>query len=152
LIKRKGIEMSTKSIMKVIIWGLGLLSMALGGCTTDRICLNKTDNISIEIIPNKKVEFLWIDVYEENGEAYIYGAVQRLEHSTAPIKIRIDIKGMSPEGATLFKTHSPDIWVPLRSISRRIDHATFHVSLPQIPSKDTLIKVICNINPDKLDK
>ncbi len=65
---------------------LSILIACVPGCTTNRINLADTGELSVQTVPSKRVEILWADVYQEGDNLVVSGVVQRFRRNGTPLK------------------------------------------------------------------
>jgi hypothetical protein len=124
--------------------GLILLIILLGGCQSQRMNLTKQGLYSVDKTASKTVEILWADVYKQEGQVTANGAIRRRHYASSPLKTHIDVQVLSSDGRTVYKTQTPDMYVPPRRVGKGIDFKRFSVELPQKPPQDATVHLLCH--------
>jgi hypothetical protein len=122
--------------------GFGTLTATISGCATNRIDLADKGIVSVETVPSKRVNILWTDVYQDGEDILVYGVVQRLSHTSYPIKTHVDITILSPDGMVLQEARTPDIYVPRRIPGKGISWERFQVRFPDIPPQGSRVNMV----------
>ncbi|MHC4187411.1 MAG: hypothetical protein ACYSRQ_04380 [Planctomycetota bacterium] len=96
--------------------------------------------VSIEKVPNERVEILWTDVYQDGEKVTVSGALKQHGHSSSPVKAHVDASVTGPDGKLIEKSHSPVLIVP-RNVGANIDWERFRINLVNRPPEGSLIKL-----------
>ncbi|MBL7214301.1 MAG: hypothetical protein ISS71_01345 [Phycisphaerae bacterium] len=126
-------------IMKIV--GVLLVSIALCGCSANRVSLTDQGLVSVEKQDSEKVKILWTDVYEQDGQKWIYGVLKQHGISTSSIKTHVDIQVLNPDGSIQNETITDDLFVPRNRIGKGPDWKKFRVQLPEELPEDSQIKM-----------
>jgi len=137
-----------KKLLPIIITlSIGILITVISGCVTNRIDLVDNGTVSVETIPSKKVNFLWIDIYQDGEDCIVYGTIQQHGYSSSPLTTHVDITTFSPEGSILQVRRTRDIHVPRRRPGKGVDWARFQERYSDIPPIGSKIQLVCHSQP-----
>lgn len=144
-----------RSLMKIIMkWEIkmrmfylrlitsGILVSFISGCATNRVSLVDENVVSVKKQCNETVEILWTDVYQDGEDTVAYGVLQRMSHTSYPIKTHLDVAIFSPDGTMLQKTRTPDIYVARRVIGKGINWTRFEVRFPGILTMGSKVNMV----------
>ncbi|MHC4266596.1 MAG: hypothetical protein ACYSUK_11815, partial [Planctomycetota bacterium] len=82
---------------EVLILILTIVSVLIfSGCTSSRVSLVDQDLVSVEKVPNERIEILWTDVYQDGEKVTISGALKQHGHSSSPVKAHVDASIIGP--------------------------------------------------------
>lgn len=74
----------------------GMLVSVVSGCAVNRISLVETNQVTVAGQDSEKIEILWTDVYQKDGDTWAYGVLkQRGYHPSLPIKTHVDVQVLS---------------------------------------------------------
>jgi hypothetical protein len=96
--------------------------------------------LSIEKIPNERVEILWTDVYQDGEKVTISGALKQYGHSSSPLKVHIDASLIGPDGKLIEESYSSVLIVP-RNVGANVDWERFKICLVNTPPEGSLVKL-----------
>lgn len=133
--------MNYRNLETMKIVGILLVSLALCGCSASRVSLADQDLVSVEKQDSEKVEILWTDVYQQDGQTWIYGVLKQNGISTSSLETHVDIQVLNPAGSIQNETTTDDLFVPRNRIGKGPDWKKFRVQLPDALSKESLIKI-----------
>jgi hypothetical protein len=123
--------MKKKFLLTVVVTQLGMLVFNISGCATNRISLVDTNQVSVVRHDSEKIEILWTDVYQKDGQVWAYGVLkQRGYRLSMPIKTHVDVQVLSEDGSVHYETISDDIYVPRNRVGKGPDWKRFRVQLP----------------------
>ena len=135
--------MKKKLLTTVIVLGLSLLLFLISGCTANRIDLADTGMIKLEQDQMSKANISWSSAFEKDDGLLITGILRRSDHVGIPVKAHVDVYVLSPEGSILNEVRSSDVYVSRRVTGRsRMGSERFEVYLPNMPAKDSLVRVV----------
>jgi hypothetical protein len=125
---------------------LSVLVMSIPGCATNRVSLVDTNQVSVAMQDSEKIEILWTDVYQKDGQTWAYGVLkQRGYHPSAPIKTHVDVQVLSEDGSVQYETFSEDIYVPRNRVGKGPDWKRFRVQLPTEISEGSNISITVHV-------
>jgi len=122
---------------------LGMLITSIPGCATNRVSLVDQSIVSVETVPSEKVRILLTDVYGDGENVVVYGAVQRRNYTSYPMKTHVDITVSSPDGTILHEARSLDVSVPSHRPGKTVDWKRFEVRFPDIP-KGSKVRLVAH--------
>ncbi len=125
----------------VALW-FSVLPVVISGCGGNLVSLQDKNFVQVETMPSERVKILWTDVYQDGEDILVYGVVQRLSHTSYPIKTHVDITILSPDGTVLQEARTPDIYVPRRIPGKGINWERFQVRLPDIPPQGSRVNMV----------
>ena len=105
------------------------VTMALSGCSTSRISLSDQDYVSVEEQSSEKIKILWTDVYQEEGQTWMYGVLKQPSMTGGTIKTHVDIQILASDGAVHYETTSKELYVPRNRVGKGPDWKRFRVKL-----------------------
>ena len=76
--------MNRRFSVTAIIAVFGMVTFFIEGCATNRVDLVDKGVVSVETVPGKRIDILWIDVYRQGGDSIIYGALQQRGQRMCP--------------------------------------------------------------------
>ena len=114
----------------VFSWIVGIaLIIGLSGCSTSRVSLSDRGYVAVEKQDSEKIKILWTDVYQEDGQTWIYGVLKQPSVIGGTIKTHVDIQILNPDGSVQLETVSKEIYVPRNRIGKGPDWKRFRVKL-----------------------
>jgi hypothetical protein len=125
-IKRKGVVMSRVSMIGCLLAGL------ICGCASNQVSLVEKKQLIVEKQCSDKVDILWTDVYQQEGQAWAYGVLEQQDFGTGIVKAHVDIQVVAPDGTVSYKTASDDVYVPCKRIGKGIHWKRFKSQLPEM--------------------
>ena len=126
-----------KMTMVVIL----IATLMLAGCSANRISLAEKGLVSVEKQDSEKVKILWTDVYEQDGQTWVYGVLKQRGYTSSSTKTHVDIQILDTDGLVHYEVISKDMYVPQNRIGKGIDWKRFRVQLPDALPKDSQIKM-----------
>ncbi len=125
---------------------LSVLVMSIPGCATNLVSLVDTHQVSVTKHDSEKIEILWTDVYQKDGQTWAYGVLkQRGYHPSAPIKTHVDVQVLTEDGSIQFETFSEDFYVPRNRVGKGPDWKRFRVQLPTEISEGSKIAITVHV-------
>ncbi len=112
---------------------LGLVALAVLGCTANRVALTDTGLLTLENKSASKVYIAWSDAYKQDEGFVITGVLRRRDRVGPPIKVHVDITILSPAGKVINEARSSDIYVSKRTTGRSSPFKRFTVHFPNLP-------------------
>jgi len=106
-----------------------VLMAGLSGCSTSYVSLIDQGCLSVEKQHSEKIKILWTDVYQEEGQTWIYGVLKQHSTTGGTIKTHLDIQILDPDGDVQYETVSKEIYVPRNRIGKGPDWTRFRVKL-----------------------
>lgn len=134
--------MKKKVLKSVAIIVLGLLTVVISGCATDRVDLVDAGVLSLEQHTTGKVYIAWSDAYEDGDGFVVTGVLRRRDTVGLPIKTHVDITIESPDGTIIDESRSSDVHVPRRIMGRGQSFKRFKVWFPNIPDKGSKVSIV----------
>lgn len=123
---------------------LGMLTVIISGCATDRVDLVDSGILSLEQHTTGKVYIAWSDAYEDGDGFIVTGVLRRRDTVGNPIKVHVDITIISPDGKVLDEGRSSDIYVPRRIVGRGQAFKRFKVRFSNIPAEGSKASIAVN--------
>jgi len=134
--------MEKKVLKSVAVIVLGLLTVVISGCATDRVNLVDTGVLNLEQHTTGKVYIAWSDACEDGDGFVVTGVLKRRDTVGLPIKTHVDITIESPDGTIIDKSRSSDVHVPRRIIGRGQSLQRFRVRFPTIPAEGSKVSIV----------
>lgn len=134
--------MKKKVLSLVAVMVLGMLSVVISGCATDRVDLVDAGVLSLEQHTTGKVYIAWSDAYEDGDGFVVTGVLRRRDTVGLPIKTHVDVTILSPDGTIIEESHSSDVYVPRRIIGRGQSLQRFRVRFPSIPAEGSKVSIV----------
>ena len=120
-----------------------LLTVILAGCAANRENLVKSGRLTLQKQATGKVDIAWCKACEEDNGLIVTGVVRRCDTVGAPIRVRVGVAVISPDGKTLDEACSSVISVPRRKVGRlNQSWKRFAVRLPKLPPRGSSVSVI----------
>jgi hypothetical protein len=113
------------------VMAAGILSFMISGCAAKQVSLVEKNQVTVEKQGSQKVNILWMDVYQQDGQVWAYGVLEQQGAGTGAIQAHVDIRVMAPDGSVSYETSSKDTYVPRNRIGKGIDWTRFKVPLPE---------------------
>jgi len=129
-----------RKVLRLI--AIGVLTAIISGCVTNRVSLVDENMVSVEKQGNETVEVLWTDVYQDGEDTVVYGVIRRRSHTSYPVKTRVDVAILSPDGTMLQEARTPDIHVARRVPGKGIDWTRFNVRFPGMLTQGSKVNMI----------
>ena len=133
--------MEKKVLKLVAVMVLGLLTVVISGCATDRADLVDAGVLNLEQHTTGKVYIAWSDAYEDEDGFVVTGVLRRRDTVGLPIKSHVDITIQSPDGTIIDESRSSDVHVPRRIIGRGQSLQRFRVRFPSIPAEGSKVSI-----------
>ena len=134
--------MEKKVLKLVTVMVLGVLTVVISGCVTDRVNLADSGMLTLEQHTTGKVYIAWSDAYEDGDGFVVTGALRRRDTIGLPIKTHVDITIQSPDGIIIDESRSSDVHVPRRIIGRGQSLKRFRVRFSGIPPQGSLVRLV----------
>ena len=83
--------MEKKVLKLVTVMVLGVLTVVISGCVTDRVNLADSGMLTLEQHTTGKVYIAWSDAYEDGDGFVVTGALRRRDTIGLPIKTHVAI-------------------------------------------------------------
>ena len=117
----------------VIIAMVGILAatVTLSGCSSDRVSLVEQGLVSVEKQNSEKVDILWTDVYEQDGQTWAYGVLQQRRPAPGVIRGHVDIQVLNSDGTVQYETVTEDMYIPRNRVGKGPDWKRFKSQLPE---------------------
>lgn len=128
----------------LILVGILFSALTLSGCSANRVSLADQGLVSVEQQDSEKVKILWTDVYQQDGQTWVYGVLKQRRSGTSSIKTHVDIKVSTKDGSVYYETISEDIYVPRNRVGKGVDWMRFRVHLPEELPEGSQIKMIAH--------
>jgi hypothetical protein len=97
--------------------------------------------VSIEKVPNERIEILWTDVYQDGEKVTVSGALKQHGHSSSPVKAHVDASIIGPDGILFEESSSPVLLVPRNIGGGGIDWERFKITLVNRPPEGSQVKL-----------
>ena len=123
--------MKCKKLAILMMAGISLVTLVLSGCSSNRISLADQGLVSVEKHGSEKVKILWTDVYQQDGQTWLYGVLKQRFPSPSAIRTHVDIQVLNSDGAIQYETATEDVLVPRNRIGKGLDWKRFRVRLPE---------------------
>ena len=107
-----------------------IATLILAGCSANRVSLADKGLVSVEKQDSEKVKILWTDVYEQDGQTWIYGVLKQRGNNPSAIKTHVDIQVLNTDGSTQYETKTDNIFMPRNRVGKGADWKRFRVQLP----------------------
>ena len=134
--------MKKKVLKLAAVMVLGLLTIVISGCTTDRVDLVDAGVLSLEQHTTGKVYIAWSDAYEDGDGFVVTGVLRQRNTVGLPIKSHVDITIQSSDGTIIDESRSSDVHVPRRIIGRGQSLQRFRVRFPSIPAEGSKASIV----------
>lgn len=138
--------LNSPNIRKVRCCTFGLLAVLLTvillGCAANRENLVKSGHVVLQKQTTGKVRIAWCDAYEDDDGFLVSGVLRRYDTVGMPIKARVDIAVITPDGRTIDEACSSVISVPRRMIGRYNSFNRFRVRFAKMPPHGSLIRLV----------
>lgn len=121
--------MRLKTIITVTTAGMLAFVLAISGCSTNPRSMDDEDCISVGKQDSEKVEILWTDVYQEDGQTWAYGVLKQRSCHPSAIKTHVDIQVLSDDSSVHYETYSDDLYVPRNQRGKGPNWVRFKVQL-----------------------
>ena len=131
-----------KVLNLVAVMVLGMLTVIISGCATDRVDLADSVVLSLEQHTAGKVYVGWSDAYEDGDGFVVSGVLRRRDTVGLPIKAHVDITIQSPDGTIIDESRSLDVNVPRSIIGRGRSLQRFRVRFPSIPAEGSKLSIV----------
>jgi len=119
-----------------------LLTVILVGCAANRENLVKSGRVALQKQTTGKVRIAWCDAYEDDDGFLVSGVLRRYDTVGMPIKARVDIAVIAPDGRTVDEACSSVISVPRRMVGRYNSFNRFKVRFSKMPPDGSLIRLV----------
>ena len=120
----------SKKVLYVFSWIVFIaLFTGLSGCSTSRVSLSGRSIVSVEKQDSEKIKILWTDLYQEEGQTWVYGVLRQHSTTGGTIKTHLDIQILDPDGDVQYETTSKELYVPRNRIGKGPDWKRFRVKL-----------------------
>ena len=139
--------MENKVLKLAAVMVLGLLTVVISGCATDRVDLADAGVLNLEQHTTGKVYIAWSDAYEDGDGFVVTGVLRRRDTVGLPIKSHVDITIQSPDGTIIDESSSSDVHVPRRIIGRGQSLPRFRVRFPGIPAEGSKVSIVTHSCP-----
>ena len=134
--------MEKKVLKLVAVMVLGMLTVVISGCATDRVNLVDAGVLNLEQHTTGKVYIAWSDAYEDGDGFVVTGVLRRRDTVGLPIKAHVDITIQSPDGTIIDESRSSDVHVPRRIIGRGQSLKRFRVRFPSILAEGSKVSIV----------
>ena len=135
--KRRKVRHCTFELLAV------LLTVIVAGCAANRENLVKSGRVTLQKQATGKVDIAWCKACEEDNGLIVTGVVRRRDTVGAPIRVRVGVAVISPDGKTLDEACSSVISVPRRKVGRlNQSWKRFAVRLQMLPPRGSSVSVI----------
>ena len=134
--------MEKKVLKLAAVMVLGMLTVVISGCATNRVDLVDTGVLNLEQHTTGKVYIAWSDAYEDGDGFVVTGVLRRRDTVGLPIKSHVDITIQSPDGTIIGESRSSDIHVHRRIIGRGQSLKRFRVRFPSIPAEGSKVSIV----------
>ena len=119
-----------KEVLCALSWIVFIaLTAGLSGCSTSRMSLVDEGYLSVEEQNSEKIKILWTDVYQEEGQTWIYGVLKQPSMTGGTIKTHVDIQILNTDGTVHYETTSKELYVPRNRVGKGPDWKRFRVKL-----------------------
>jgi len=119
----------------------GAVISSVSGCMAKCESLVDTGVLKLEKQNSGKVYIVWSDAYEHETGFVVSGVVKRRDQVGLPIKTRVNVTILAPNGTIITERHSADIYVPRRIPGRGQSLKRFAVHFTETPPRGSLIRV-----------
>jgi hypothetical protein len=146
MLQMKALRAHSMAGVRSVCWVFGLsaaiTSMLVSGCATNREDLVKSGDVTLQKHRSGKVYIAWCDVYRDENGLLVTGVMRRDDCVGLPIRARVDVRVMSPDGSVVLEARSGDTYVPRRVTGKGQSLKRFTVRLPEIPPRGSLIRLV----------
>ncbi len=122
-----------------IVLLISIVCLMIAGCSGNRISLND-ELVSVET-DDSKIEVLWTDVYEQDGQAWIYGVLKQKAINTGLIKAHVDVWVLGSDGSVQNRIATDELTIPRNLIGKGPNVKRFRVKLPDRLPEDYQISM-----------
>ena len=134
--------MEKKVLKSAAVIVLGMLTVVISSCATDRVDLVDAGVLNLEQHTTGKVYIASSDAYEDGDGFVVTGVLRRRDTVGVSIKTHVDITIQSPDGAIIDESRSSDVHVPRRIIGRGQSLPRFRVRFPSIPAEGSKVSIV----------
>jgi len=113
----------------------------VSGCMAKSKSLVDSGVLKLEKQNTGKVHIVWSDAHEHKTGFVVSGVVKRRDRIGMPIRTRVHVSILAPNGTTIAERHSADIYVPRRRTGKGQSPKRFAVHFKQTPPRGSLIRV-----------
>ncbi len=122
--------MKYKKIKTLRVAGIFLVTLVLSGCSANRVSLAEQSLVSVEKQGSEKIDILWTDVYQQDGQTWVYGVLKQRASNSSAIKTHVDIQALNPDGSIQYEIITDDLFVPRNRVGKGPDWKRFRMQLP----------------------
>ena len=137
--------MKRQLLMITVGMGLGVLVVAISGCTTNRVDLVATGVLTLEEQTSGKVYIPWSDAYEDGDGFVVTGVLRRHDCVGYPLKTHVDVTILSADAKVVDQARSSDVYVPRRITGRGQSFKRFKVRFQSIPAKGSKVSAVTHV-------
>ena len=133
--------MKSTNTSKLTVLGICIPILLLTGCNSNRVSLTKEGIVSVVKQPSEKVDILWTDVYQQDGNTWLYSVLKQKGLGPGTIKTHVDIQMLAKNGSVLYETTVENIYVPRNRVGKGLDWKQFRVRLPNTSMEGAMVKL-----------
>lgn len=119
-----------------------VMSVLVFGCATHREDLVKSGRVTLQKHRSGKVHIAWCDVYRDENGPLVTGVLRRWDTVGMPIKVRVNVEVIAPDGRTVEEGCSSAVFVPRRMIGGSKSLKRFTVRLLKMPPCGSQIHLV----------
>jgi len=108
-----------------------MMMLTFSGCNTNRVSLVEQGLVKVTKQVSEKIDILWTDVYQQDGQTWVYGVLKQRFPSPSAIRTHVDIQVLNSDGSIQYETATEDVFVPRNRIGKGLDWKRFRVRLPE---------------------
>ncbi len=120
---------------------LGAVISSVSGCMAKCESMVDTGILQLEKRSTGKVHIVWSDAHEHKGGFVVSGVVRRRDRVGLPIKTRVNVTILAPNGTLITERRSADIYVPRRITGKGQSPKRFAMHFAETPPPGSLIRV-----------
>jgi hypothetical protein len=133
--------MRNRLLTMVALVACGTVLSSVSGCMAKSRSLVDAGVLKLEKQNTGKVYIVWSDAYEHKTGFVVSGVLKRHDRVGLPIRTRVNVSILAPNGAIIAERHSADIYVPRRRTGKGQSPKRFAVHFSQTPPRGSLIRV-----------
>ena len=103
----------------------------ISGCASKQVSLVEKNQVTVVRQDSQKVNILWTDVYQQDGQVWAYGVLEQQGSGTGAVKTHVDIQVVALDGSVSYETASEEVYIPCKRIGKGIHWKRFKSQLPQ---------------------
>ena len=133
--------MRSAFVVIMALMACGLLSGSVLGCRSNGGSLAEAGILRLEKQHAGKIYIVWSDAYRQKKGFKVTGVIKRRDRVGTPVKTRVNVSVLGPDGTLIAERHSQDIYVPRCIIGKGQSPKRFSIHFTETPPPGSLIRV-----------